>query len=134
MQWGDSPSEAPKPNRACRFFNTSRGCLKGDACTFRHVRKMCLFFNSSNGCNRGEICEFIHSKGEGDGAVPAQCPNKDCTNLCLGSQCSACHRKMMAGKQQRKTTELHICPTCNTNQCRGRRCRDCHLAAQKLGK
>lgn len=55
----------PKPGKVCSFFNTVRGCSKGNQCDFLHqaVRKQnkpCAFFEKSGSCKKGESCEFMH--------------------------------------------------------------------------
>lgn len=71
---------APKK---CSYFNTLRGCKKGDSCSHLHVPistaedraahststskyektsgdKECAFFNTRRGCMRGEACPYPH--------------------------------------------------------------------------
>lgn len=55
-----------KPQK-CDFFNTERGCIKGDMCDFIHVKdKVCDFFLSERGCRKGKFCDFQHPE---DGAA-----------------------------------------------------------------
>ncbi|KAF9517972.1 hypothetical protein BS47DRAFT_1257741, partial [Hydnum rufescens UP504] len=57
----------------CRFYNTSRGCLRGDSCRYRHIgtpgaapkpaptqRNTPCKFYAAGGCNRGDSCFFKH--------------------------------------------------------------------------
>jgi hypothetical protein len=88
-------------DRVCRFFNTRRGCIKGESCDFSHVRQPCLFFNSDNGCVHGDRCGYLHVK------VIAttndrlkECPNSGCSNSCIGKQCSSCHNAMNGGEDR----------------------------------
>jgi hypothetical protein len=48
-----------KPLRAklCDFFNTARGCVKGDACDFIHQKQ------------KGALCDFLHPPKEGEAAA-----------------------------------------------------------------
>lgn len=86
-------TDAP-PKRACGFFGTPRGCIKGDKCDFEHVagaggasfqggiaygafgnsgappppamsamdggRRPCTFFQTPRGCIKGNGCDFAH--------------------------------------------------------------------------
>jgi len=61
-----------KPLRAklCDFFNTARGCVKGDACDFIHQKqKVCDFYLKPQGCRKGALCDFLHPPKEGEADV-----------------------------------------------------------------
>jgi len=57
--FGAGPVEK-KPQK-CDFFNTERGCIKGEMCDFIHTKdKACDFFLSERGCRKGKFCDFQH--------------------------------------------------------------------------
>jgi hypothetical protein len=66
-----------------------------------------------------------------------RCPNPNCTNSCIGKQCSVCHRLQKEAKYPKwkfketsymeKQSKLKMCPECNINKCMGLRCRQCHF-------
>ncbi len=57
------PSVLQKRPKICDFYATERGCVKGDACEFIHVKeKVCDFYLSERGCKKGELCDFKHPK------------------------------------------------------------------------
>ena len=125
--------EEQKPfTRICTFFNSSRGCKKGGECDFLHERQVCAYYQSPKGCNRGEMCNYVHDRTRKPSVTLRQCPNDGCHAMCMGRQCSDCHRKRFGGGRgrghhHRYSADLHLCPECNINQCRGRRCRGCHF-------
>lgn len=78
----------------CRFFNTKRGCQKGDNCDFSHVRFTCAFYVTDQGCNFGDNCSCVHEDGNTLSAKLKMCPNENCDRLCAGRQCIDCHNGM----------------------------------------
>lgn len=80
----------PKP---CKFYNSRRGCRQEDKCSFLHERQVCAFFVSDQGCHVYE-CPFMHVNDAAPKVVLKSCPNKNCTNLCIGKQCMKCHSEM----------------------------------------
>jgi hypothetical protein len=67
-----------KPLRAklCDFFNTARGCVKGDACDFIHQKqKVCDFYLKPQGCRKGALCDFLHPPKEGEAAAAPATPS-----------------------------------------------------------
>jgi hypothetical protein len=61
-----TPDLGPK---ACDFFLSPRGCIKGDACDFLHpttapngeeTKRICDFYTSPRGCAKGDQCNFLH--------------------------------------------------------------------------
>jgi hypothetical protein len=76
-------ARAERPPRRCTYFNTLRGCKKGDACEYAHVRRFasvaaaadeagahgadasgerpCAYFNTRRGCRRGDGCPYEHT-------------------------------------------------------------------------
>lgn len=95
-----------KPKHLCRFFNTRRGCDKGDACKFKHERQVCAFFSSTQGCTASDDCPFIHDTNKTPSVQLKPCPNKDCPNLCIGKQCMQCHN-LMNSHQEHKVKFIH---------------------------
>jgi len=68
--------------KVCSFFNTEKGCAKGNSCTFLHesVRKKtrtCTFFTSGEGCKKGRACDFLH---EGRPTVTAASSDESTTS------------------------------------------------------
>jgi len=92
---------AEKKQRICKFFNSRKGCTKGDNCTFKHERQVCAFFSSSQGCSAGNDCPFIHDANATQSVRLKPCPNEHCTNLCIGKQCMQCHAAMKPEQTQR---------------------------------
>jgi hypothetical protein len=86
--------------RLCKFFNSKRGCLKKDRCTFLHERQVCAFYASSQGCNV-DNCPFIHDSSAVSKVQLKPCPNEDCTNLCIGKQCMKCHSSMPISRKRK---------------------------------
>jgi len=82
------PAPGQMGPKICEFFQTQRGCNKGNACDFAHVAphqliglagvltpagpvskmgkllrpKICEFFTSERGCIKGQTCEYIHQQ------------------------------------------------------------------------
>merc|ERR1719219_3187157 len=58
----------PKRPKSCEFFNTERGCVKGERCDFIHMKdKVCDFYFTDRGCRKGKFCDFKHpEKDTGD--------------------------------------------------------------------
>jgi hypothetical protein len=77
--------------KKCRFFNTARGCSKGENCNFLHKKNVCAFFLTDKGCVLKD-CPFIHDKNQTSSVVLKTCPQ--CDNYCIGKQCRDCHNKM----------------------------------------
>lgn len=51
-----------KRPQTCQFFNSEKGCVKGELCNFVHrSEKACEFFNSERGCKKGDLCDFTHT-------------------------------------------------------------------------
>eukprot|EP01084_Bolivina_argentea_P008420 15771_1 len=57
--------------KVCYYYNTPKGCKKGDACDYKHPKKqpstnekqkVCTFYNTAKGCNKGIHCPFQHPK------------------------------------------------------------------------
>ena len=148
-QWGDD-SDNEKSEKICRFFNSFRGCKKGDECNFVHEQLPCAFFASEQGCTYNDRCPFSHDMNNISNVHLKQCPNDNCQNQCIGRQCMQCHNIMDRVKQPKNTRRprqrfvpytnnnninnstrydrpTHICPVPNCeNMCTGRICRDCH--------
>lgn len=75
-QFKSTNTDVIKKQRPCSYFNTPRGCAKGDACDFQHIsgskpgvsslepvekkNRVCDFFNTMRGCVKGESCDFLH--------------------------------------------------------------------------
>lgn len=68
-----SRTNTRKETPLCTFFNSSRGCNKGDSCPFVHIlpsetetkvesksTKLCTFFGTPKGCNKGNACPYRH--------------------------------------------------------------------------
>jgi len=64
----------PKRPKACEFFNTERGCVKGERCDFIHQKeKICDFYLTDRGCRKGKFCDFKHPEKDGkDGGTPGE--------------------------------------------------------------
>ncbi|KAF8325878.1 uncharacterized protein EI90DRAFT_2976290 [Cantharellus anzutake] len=78
----------------CRYFNTSRGCFRGDSCRYAHISPrepsntsssvnpsgtpLCRFFAAGN-CIRGTSCFYKHESpaGSGSRAAPSNAASKD---------------------------------------------------------
>jgi len=57
----------PKRPKACEFFNTERGCIKGERCDFIHTKdKVCDFYFTDRGCRKGKFCDFKHPEKDDD--------------------------------------------------------------------
>jgi len=57
----------PLRPKACEFFSTERGCIKGDSCDFIHQKqKPCEFTSTPKGCRKGKFCDFLHPEGADD--------------------------------------------------------------------
>lgn len=112
---GEEVTEIPK--RICKFFNSKRGCIKGDKCVFLHQRQVCAFFNSDRGCSVQE-CPFVHDKSAVSSVQLKPCPNVDCPNVCIGKQCMTCHGKMQATQMQDRDDRR---PSSRTHQQRQQR-------------
>lgn len=60
-----SRAQSLRKPKICSFYNTERGCVKGDHCVFLHVKdKICDFWLSEQGCKKGEYCDFKHPRDE----------------------------------------------------------------------
>ena len=101
------------------------------------IRNVCAFFNTSNGCKNGSNCKYLHDVNLIATDNVHRCPNPNCTNSCIGKQCSVCHRLQKEAKYPKwkfketsymeKQSKLKLCPECNINKCMGLRCRQCHF-------
>jgi hypothetical protein len=96
--------------RICKFFNTRRGCNKGDMCTFKHERQVCAFFASAQGCTGISDCPFIHDLDATPSVQLKPCPNEDCKNMCIGKQCMQCHSVMHSRKKLKVTLRRERSP------------------------
>lgn len=43
----------------CKYHLTT-GCTRRETCTFAHPKNPCLFFNTPRGCNKGDACKYRH--------------------------------------------------------------------------
>ena len=87
----------------CKFFNSKGGCRR-IGCHYEHIAVRCAFFVSPTGCKTGDACRWLHVEndrlpfpkpGGGVTFTPPMikpCPNQNCQNVCIGSQCRDCHR------------------------------------------
>jgi hypothetical protein len=101
------------------------------------IRKVCAFYNTSNGCKNGSNCGYLHNVNLLPMNNVHRCPNPNCTNSCIGKQCSVCHClqkeakypkwKFKESSYMEKQSKLKMCPECNINKCMGLRCRQCHF-------
>eukprot|EP00823_Brevimastigomonas_motovehiculus_P005423 TRINITY_DN39_c0_g2_i2.p1 TRINITY_DN39_c0_g2~~TRINITY_DN39_c0_g2_i2.p1 ORF type:complete len:216 (+),score=36.08 TRINITY_DN39_c0_g2_i2:68-715(+) len=78
-----SSSSSRSENQVCKYYMSTRGCIKGSSCEFLHPlcnqlnntlnnktaakpvmkkNKVCSFYNTEAGCKKGNTCEFIHQK------------------------------------------------------------------------
>ena len=63
MYGGGGPSVVVKRPKVCSFHSTERGCVKGNACEYIHVKdKLCTFVLSEKGCKKGATCDHKHPK------------------------------------------------------------------------
>ena len=93
LEDGQSRKASETIQKKCRFYNTQRGCIKGEKCSFEHIEEEqdkadekkdngnseeCRFFNSKRGCWKGARCPYRHEsnnsrepkqKRTGDGDV-----------------------------------------------------------------
>ena len=62
--------------------------------------RVCAFFTSEKGCARQQ-CPFVHDFTAPTSITLKPCPNADCSNMCIGKQCQACHLHMMGKSAHR---------------------------------
>ena len=120
----------------CRFFNTQRGCNKGDKCRYKHDKFACPYFFTDKGCRRALLCPFSHEESAVLNPELHECPNDGCTNLCKGKQCKRCHQNMgrsnAGSKPKWDDIPVRLCPECEVRFCKGKRCRECHFSSQNI--
>lgn len=149
-----------KKTRICRFYNSFKGCRKGNACNFLHEKMPCAFFGSPQGCSYGDKCPFAHDPNATNTVQLKECPNEGCKSFCLSQskQCMQCHsimercngtnrslsstipieknnnwRQPKRNSNRFHGSNVHMCPEEGCQEtCRGRRCRECHFKNRKM--
>jgi hypothetical protein len=69
-----NPQQPQKGKELCRFFNTLRGCKRGNACDHLHIpaegplvdarsMELCRFAGTPDGCHKPK-CHYAHSAEE----------------------------------------------------------------------
>ena len=107
--------EINQPKPYCRFFNSGR-CIKGNDCPFQHCYRQCAFFDPKDktSCAKGVRCEFAHLEKREIFRLQRlgllmraderlhPCPNRGCSNFCLGRQCFRCHTNQKIRVKRRR--------------------------------
>ena len=131
---GGKGSYAGKGKGGRCYQSRGKGSYNKDS---NQIRNVCAFFNTHTGCKNGSNCSYLHDVNQRAINNVHRCPNPNCTNLCIGKQCSVCHRLQKEAKYptwkfketsyMEKQSSLKMCPECNVNKCMGLRCRQCHF-------
>jgi hypothetical protein len=58
MRSNNRPTSTINPRHICRYYNTARGCYKGDECTYKHIDKCQKYMRGE--CPYGDRCILMH--------------------------------------------------------------------------